>query len=84
MSHTCSLPSPRRYVFDPVDVEAELEVTARVRKAAAEALMEAQDKLKAAEEAQAAMKAQLQAAEELHKVRGKFLFWGGMLSSCTS
>jgi len=56
-----------RYNFDPVDVEAEMEVTARVRKAAAEALMEAQEKLRAAEEAQAAMQSQLAHAEELHK-----------------
>lgn len=45
-----------------------MEVTARVRKAAAEALMEANEKLRAAEEAQAAMAAEVQRAEELHKV----------------
>jgi kinesin family protein C2/C3 len=55
-------------VFDPVDVAAEMEVTARVRKAAAEALMEAQDKLRAAEEAQSAMQAQLEQAKELQNV----------------
>jgi hypothetical protein len=55
-----------------VDVAAEMEVTARVRKAAAEALMEAQDKLRAAEEAQSAMQAQLEQAKELQKVnRGR-------------
>ncbi|GFH16469.1 kinesin motor domain-containing protein [Haematococcus lacustris] len=54
-----------RYVYDPVDVAAEMEVTARVRKAAAEALMEAQERIKAAEEAQAAMQQQLGQAEQL-------------------
>ncbi|KAJ9514728.1 hypothetical protein QJQ45_028393 [Haematococcus lacustris] len=54
-----------RYVYDPVDVAAEMEVTARVRKAAAEALMEAQERIKAAEEAQAAMQQQLVQAEQL-------------------
>lgn len=69
-----------RYNFDPVDVEAEMEVTARVRKAAAEALMEAQEKLRAAEKAQAAMQAQLVHAEELHKVRVS----AGCMSCCTA
>lgn len=61
-----------RYVFDPVDIEAEMEVTARVRKAAAEALMEAQEKLKAAEEAQEQLKEQLEQYKDLAKVHGDF------------
>jgi hypothetical protein len=59
-----------RYVFDPLDVAAEMEVTARVRKAAAEALMAAEGKLRAAEEAHAALKQQLEESKELSKVGG--------------
>ena len=58
-----------RYVFDPVDVEAELEVTSRVRKAAAEALMEAEAKLRAAEEVQAGLQQQLEEARQLQEVK---------------
>ncbi len=61
-------PPPCRYVFDPADVAAEMEVTSRVRKAAAEALMQAEEKLRVAEQAQAAMQKQLEQAKELSKV----------------
>ncbi|GAX76596.1 hypothetical protein CEUSTIGMA_g4042.t1 [Chlamydomonas eustigma] len=56
-----------RYVFDPADMQAEMEVTGRVRKAAAEALMEAQAKLEAAEAAQAGLLKQLEEARLLQK-----------------
>lgn len=51
-----------RYVFDPADVQAELEVTHQVRKVAAEALAEANQKLAAAEEGQRQLREQLNAA----------------------
>jgi hypothetical protein len=47
-------------VLDPADVEAELEVSATVRRAAAAALAEAESRLKSAEDAQRALKQQLQ------------------------
>lgn len=61
-----------RYVatYDPVDVQAEMEVTARVRKAAAEALAEANAQLAEAQAAQQALAAQLEEAHELAKVGG--------------
>ena len=52
-----------------MDVQAEMEVTARVRKAAAEALMEAQDKLRCAEEASARLEKQLEEALGMEQVR---------------
>lgn len=57
-----------RYVFDPVDVQAEMEVTVRVRKAAAEALTEANEKLRAAEDAQRSLQQKLEAAQDLEQV----------------
>lgn len=64
--HACT----RRYVaaYDPADVQAEMEVTARVRKAAAEALAEANTQLAEAQAAQRALAAQLEEARELSKV----------------
>ncbi|MEW5300189.1 MAG: hypothetical protein WDW36_003136 [Sanguina aurantia] len=59
--------SNSRYVFDPVDVQAEMEVTVRVRKAAAEALMEANEKLKSAEDAQRSLQLKLEAAQDLEQ-----------------
>ncbi len=59
--------SSRSYVFDPVDVQAEMEVTARVRRAAAEALMEANAKLAEAQAAQAELQAQLEQAKDLQQ-----------------
>ncbi|KAG2485792.1 hypothetical protein HYH03_015503 [Edaphochlamys debaryana] len=56
-----------RYVFDPVDVQAEMEVTARVRRAAAEALMEANAKLAEAQAAAAALQLQVEQAKQLEK-----------------
>lgn len=56
-------------MFDPVDVQAEMEVTVRVRKAAAEALMEANEKLKSAEDAQRSLQLKLEAAQDLEQVR---------------
>ena len=56
-------------MFDPVDVEAEMEVTGRVRRAAAEALMEAEAKLAAAEEAGRRMQQQLEEGKSLAEVR---------------
>ena len=55
-------------MFDPVDVQAEMEVTGRVRKAAAEALMEAEGKLRAAEAVQAGLQQQLEEARLLQQV----------------
>ncbi|MEW5311301.1 MAG: hypothetical protein WDW38_003029 [Sanguina aurantia] len=60
--------SNSRYVFDPVDVQAEMEVTVRVRKAAAEALMEANEKLKSAEDAQRSLQLKLEAAQDLEQL----------------
>ncbi|GLI63210.1 hypothetical protein VaNZ11_006063, partial [Volvox africanus] len=56
-----------RYVFDPADVQAEMEVTARVRRAAAEALMEANSKLAEAKAAQAALQQQVEQAKQLEQ-----------------
>ncbi|GIL87171.1 hypothetical protein Vretimale_14274 [Volvox reticuliferus] len=56
-----------RYVFDPADVQAEMEVTARVRRAAAEALMEANSKLAEAQAAQAALQQQVEQAKQLEQ-----------------
>ena len=53
-----------------------MEVTSRVRKAAAEALMEAQEKLRAAEEVQAHLRQQLEDAMQLQQVWG----WCGVMS----
>ena len=52
-----------------------MEVTSRVRKAAAEALMEAQEKLRAAEEVQAHLRQQLEDAMQLQQVWG----WCGVV-----
>lgn len=52
-----------------------MEVTSRVRKAAAEALMEAQEKLRAAEEVQAHLRQQLEDAMQLQQVWG----WCGIV-----
>ena len=75
-----------RYVFDPADVQAEMEVTSRVRKAAAEALMEAEEKLKAAEAAQAGLQQQLEEACQLQQacdgwrnMQGQSCLWGNVL-----
>eukprot|EP00198_Chlamydomonas_reinhardtii_P008572 XP_001697909.1 predicted protein [Chlamydomonas reinhardtii] len=57
----------RRYVFDPADVAAEMEVTARVRRAAAEALMEAEAKLAEAKAAQAELQQQVEQAKDLEQ-----------------
>ncbi len=54
-------------MFDPVDVQAEMEVTGRVRRAAAEALMEANAKLAEAQAAQAELQAQLEQAKDLQQ-----------------
>ncbi|EFJ44391.1 kinesin [Volvox carteri f. nagariensis] len=56
-----------RYVFDPADVQAEMEVTARVRRAAAEALMEANSKLAEAQAAAAALQQQVEQAKQLEQ-----------------
>lgn len=45
-----------------------MEVTGRVRKAAAEALMEAEEKLRAAEAAQLGLQQQLEEARQLQEV----------------
>ncbi|KXZ52502.1 hypothetical protein GPECTOR_9g546 [Gonium pectorale] len=56
-----------RYVFDPADIQAEMEVTARVRRAAAEALMEANAKLAEAQAAAAALQQQVEQAKQLEQ-----------------
>ncbi|GFR50278.1 hypothetical protein Agub_g12465 [Astrephomene gubernaculifera] len=56
-----------RYVFDPADLQAEMEVTARVRRAAAEALTEANAKLAEAQAAAAALQQQVEQAKELEQ-----------------
>ncbi|GIM13237.1 hypothetical protein Vretimale_16401 [Volvox reticuliferus] len=60
----------RRYyrcVFDPADVQAEMEVTARVRRSAAEALMDANSKLVEAQAAQAALQQHVEQAKQLEQ-----------------
>jgi hypothetical protein len=57
-----------RYVLDPVDIEAEREVTVSVKRAAAEALAEANSRLKEAEASQQLLTQQLEEARTLAEV----------------
>ncbi len=67
-------------MFDPADLQAEMEVTARVRRAAAEALMEANSKLSAAQAAAAALQQQVEQAKQLEQV-GAASRGGGLLGT---
>jgi hypothetical protein len=58
-----------RYIIDTGDIEAEREATVAVKRAAAEALAEANTKLKQAEAAQQQLTMQLESARALTQVR---------------